>query len=283
MMTGVELPRLRSSRSTSRPPRCGSPRSSSTRSKCEDCKAAPALLPSRIQSTAKDAWRSAVCRPCPIISSSSTSNTRMPSNIQLRSEAATRGVCHLAGGPAASPLHLHQFLHRYHVVVQVFHDPKGTEDNQTNDQDPEGEGEHVVLIVGRSSDVQEEDEMDAHLGDSEYEQRQGEAGSVDEAGASDPEGGRGEPHRERESECVASHLLAERALSGGGFSSGQTVLTDVRASIEFVFTAHGNSSRGRVPTRYTKLKIPTQMISRACQKRLKHRKRWRMSRRNPFA
>src|SRR6202789_3276285 len=89
MMTGVASPRLRSSRSTSMPSRCGSPRSSSTRSKCEDCKAAPALLPSRIQSTAKDDWRSAVCRPCPIISSSSTSNTRMPGNIQLRSEAAT--------------------------------------------------------------------------------------------------------------------------------------------------------------------------------------------------
>src|ERR1700723_500301 len=183
----------------------------------------------------------------------------------------------------ASPLHLHQFLHRYHVVVQVLHDPEGTEDNQTNDQDSEGEGENVVLVVRRSGDVQEEDEMDAHLGDGEYEQRQSEPGSVDEVGASDPEGGRGEPHRERKSERVASHLLAERAFSGGGFRSGQTVLTDVRTGIEIVFTAHGNSSRGRVPTRYTRLKIPTQMISRACQKRLKHRNRWRMSRRNPFA
>src|ERR1700733_12372112 len=78
MMTGVASPRLRSSRSTSMPSRCGSPRSSNTRSNSPVCKAEPALLPSRIQSTAKEAWRSAVCRPCAIISSSSTSSTRMP-------------------------------------------------------------------------------------------------------------------------------------------------------------------------------------------------------------
>src|SRR5450631_2281223 len=77
MITGVASPRLRSSRKTSMPSRCGSPRSSRTTSKTEACNALAALLPSRIQSTAKPPWRSAVCRPCAIMASSSTSSTRM--------------------------------------------------------------------------------------------------------------------------------------------------------------------------------------------------------------
>src|ERR1700678_1321614 len=164
MITGVAPPRLRSSRSTSMPSRCGSPRSSNTRSNSPVCRAVPALLPSRIQSTAKEAWRSAVCRPCAIISSSSTSSTRMPSEIHWPAPAsiapgtAADSNCSVGGG-ATSELYLPQFLLRYHVVVQVFHDPKGTEDNQTNDQHPEGEGEYVVLVVRRSGNVQEEDEM----------------------------------------------------------------------------------------------------------------------------
>jgi len=100
---------------------------------------------------------------------------------------------------------------------------------------------------------------------------------------SHPERSGREPHREGESDGISAHFLADRAFCVVGFGSSWAVHTDVRACIEIVFAAHGSNSRGRVPTRYTKLKIPTQMMSRACQKRLKHRNRWRMSRRNPFA
>src|ERR1700685_2567328 len=119
--------------------------------------------------------------------------------------------------------------------------------------------------------------MDTHLGDGENEQCHGEPGSVDEVSASDPERSRCEPHRERESERVAAHFLAESPFPGGGFVAGQAVLADVRARIELVIAAHGSNSGGRVPTRYTRLKIATQMMSRACQKRLKQRNRGRIS------
>jgi hypothetical protein len=74
-------------------------------------------------------------------------------------------------------LHLHQFLHRSHVVIQVPHDPQGTEHNQTNDQHSEGEREHVVFIVRVCGDVQEEDQMDAVMFENSKRRKQLDGGS----------------------------------------------------------------------------------------------------------
>src|ERR1700677_1796253 len=77
MMTGVESPRPRNSRRTSRPSRCGSPRSSRTISNVAVRNASAALRPSATPSTAYPSWRNARSRPLAIIRSSSTTNTRM--------------------------------------------------------------------------------------------------------------------------------------------------------------------------------------------------------------
>ena len=62
-----------------------------------------------------------------------------------------------------STLHVHDPFHRRHVSVQVRHDPERAEDEQHHDQDAEREREHIVDAVLAGRDVQEEDEVHAHL------------------------------------------------------------------------------------------------------------------------
>ena len=87
-----------------------------------------------------------------------------------------------------SALHLHDLLHRHHVVVQVamiHSDPAMTSEH---DQHAEGQRQDVVDVVGAGRDVEEEDEVDAHLGDREHRQRDGMLGSQTSVVLRDEEG-----------------------------------------------------------------------------------------------
>ena len=66
---------------------------------------------------------------------------------------------------ASSALHLHHLIHRHHVVVQVRHDPERTREQQENNQHAEGERHDIVDVVRACRDVEEEDEVYAHLRD----------------------------------------------------------------------------------------------------------------------
>ncbi len=50
-------------------------------------------------------------------------------------------------------------------------------DDQQNDQHPEGQRHDVIEVVGARRDMDEKDEVNAHLGDRENSQRDGYAGS----------------------------------------------------------------------------------------------------------
>lgn len=132
-------------------------------------------------------------------------------------------------------------------VVQVLHDPHGAEDDEAHDQHSEGEGENVVGIVGSRRDVQEEDEVDAHLRDREYQDGDGDARSVDRARTGCPERGGGEAHCERQAEDVSGNFPLQGAA--GTRASGEAILADMRAGVVIVVHAHGSICGGRVPTR----------------------------------
>jgi hypothetical protein len=59
---------------------------------------------------------------------------------------------------------------------QVVHDPDRAGDDQEHDQDAEGERQDVVGVVRAGGDVEEEDEVHAHLGDGEDHRATGMAG-----------------------------------------------------------------------------------------------------------
>jgi hypothetical protein len=53
-------------------------------------------------------------------------------------------------------LHLHDLIHRHHVVVEVGHDPERSGHHENDDQDTESQRQHVIGVVGPGGDVQEE-------------------------------------------------------------------------------------------------------------------------------
>ena len=53
------------------------------------------------------------------------------------------------------PLHLHDLIHRHHVVIEVRHDPERSADHKEHDQDAERQRQHVVGVVRPRGDVQE--------------------------------------------------------------------------------------------------------------------------------
>src|SRR5262249_225199 len=120
--------------------------------------------------------------------------------------------------------------------------------------------QYVVGVVRSCCDVQEEDEMNSHLGDGKNGETQRYAGCPDQRRVGDPEGCRGEDDREKQSGRINQELgrsprlcLVESAVSGC-------------AIVPFL-------SHGLIPIRYTTVNNPTQMMSSACQNRAKHSKR----------
>jgi XapX domain-containing protein len=62
-------------------------------------------------------------------------------------------------------LHLHELIHRHHVMVEVRHDPERSAYHKKDDQDAEAQCQHVVGVVGPRRDVEKEHEVHAHLSD----------------------------------------------------------------------------------------------------------------------
>jgi hypothetical protein len=72
----------------------------------------------------------------------------------------------------SSVLHLqvHQLSRRHHVVVQICHDQKRSDDDQGDDQHTERQRHHVIRVVRTRGDVQEKYQVDTHLRDREDSQ-----------------------------------------------------------------------------------------------------------------
>jgi hypothetical protein len=68
---------------------------------------------------------------------------------------------------ATLPLHLHQSIHGHHVVVQMSHDDHRSKYQETHDENAKGERENIVRLVRRARDVQEEHQVNPHLGNRE--------------------------------------------------------------------------------------------------------------------
>ena len=54
-------------------------------------------------------------------------------------------------------LHLHHLIHRrHHALVEMAHDPDRTANDERDDQNAEGQRQHVVSIVRRGGKMEEE-------------------------------------------------------------------------------------------------------------------------------
>jgi len=53
-------------------------------------------------------------------------------------------------------LHVHELIHRQHIVIKIRHDNHRSKDDESDHEDAKGEGQYVVGGIGRSADVQEE-------------------------------------------------------------------------------------------------------------------------------
>src|SRR5215472_466314 len=179
-----------------------------------------------------------------------------------------------ARGRAAerSPLHLHHLVHRRHILVEVIHDPERAGDHQRDDQDAERQRQHVVGVVRSRVDVQEENQMHAHLRDSEHNQRNRDARTPDQGRVEHVERRRGQHAREHKSNDIARDPLVNRNFRRV-HESGSHV---ARVSSIGLVTHRPN------PIRYTTVNSATQMMSSACQNKLKHTRRRRISARKPL-
>jgi len=104
-----------------------------------------------------------------------------------------------------SALHLHDLVHRHHVVIEVRHDPERPCDHQKDDQKAEGERQYVVGVIGTCGDVQEEYQVHAHLRDRQHDDRNGDRGLPDEIGARDEERCRREQDGKSETDEITKH------------------------------------------------------------------------------
>ena len=125
---GTAMPRWRTSRTTSSPSRLGRPRSSSIRSNMEVPGSVPvapgapgvitactAASPSRTQSMAKPSWRKPLRTLSPIMSSSSTSSTRMTRKMMSRGRLIVRPPSGLPDEGPTAPL-VYPFIRKRRTV-----------------------------------------------------------------------------------------------------------------------------------------------------------------------
>src|SRR5262245_8026634 len=113
--------------------------------------------------------------------------------------------------------------------------------------------------------------MHSDLREGGHNQRQGEGRPTIQLGVENVERRRGEQHRERKSDQIAANSLADGAMCGI-HGSGRHVIT---AAIALV-------SHRAAPIRYTTVNSATQMMSRACQNRLKQISRRKILARKPL-
>src|SRR6516162_486383 len=179
-----------------------------------------------------------------------------------------------ARGRAAkrSPLHLHHLMHRHHVLAEVVHDPQRSADHQRDDEHAERQRQNVVGVVGSRGDVQKENQMHAHLRDGEHDECHWNSRAPDQGGVEHVERGCGQHAREHKSNDIARDPLVNRNFRRV-HESGSHV---ARVSSIGLVTHRPN------PIRYTTVNSATQMMSSACQNRLKHTRRRRISARKPL-
>ena len=170
---------------------------------------------------------------------------------------------------------MHHLVHGLHIVVQMRHDPQRTGEHQQDDQHAEGKRQDIVDHVWSGRDVEEEDEVNAHLRDCENDQGDWNAWTPDECGARDEKRHNGEQDREPKSNQIA--------LDSRGDLCAVESLIARRGVRAMEVTCWLGVAHGATPIRYTTVNIATQTMSRACQNRLKQRMRRRMSARYPFA
>src|SRR5258706_15414776 len=179
--------------------------------------------------------------------------------------------------PHKSPplaLHLHDPIHRHHVVVEVRHDPERSGHHQKHDQDAECQRQHVVGVVGPRGDVQEKHQVHAHLRDRQHRERDRNAWLPHQIGARDEERGRGQQN----GECKAGEIAEYPQCDAAAFDvliAGGEIDAMVHVIVSVTHTA--------LPIKYTTVNTAIQMMSSACQNSAKHRMRRRMSALNPLA
>ena len=60
-------------------------------------------------------------------------------------------------------LHIHDLLHWQHGVIQMQHDPERAEYQEHDDQEPKRQRHQVIDVIRSRRDMNEEDQMHAHL------------------------------------------------------------------------------------------------------------------------
>ena len=133
----------------------------------------------------------------------------------------------------------------------------------------------LLTLSGPVRDVEEEDEVNAHLRNCENGQGDRNAWTPDECGARDEEGRNGEQRREPKSNQVAPNALGDLCSLEALVARRGVRLMEVLCWLEVAHCA--------APIKYTTVNIATQMMSRACQNRLKQSMRRRTSARYPLA
>jgi ADP-heptose:LPS heptosyltransferase len=157
---------------------------------------------------------------------------------RLRGLEKSAAAVRADGASRPSALHLHHPLHRHHVVIEVGHDPERAEDEQHDNQQAERQRHDVVDAVGPRREVQEEDQVHAHLRERQHRERDRDAGLPDQRAARDVERDAGQQSRQRQADEVAANRT--RDVSGGELVAGGDV------AVGFV---KGGAHRGATPTR----------------------------------
>src|SRR6267154_981235 len=204
---------------------------------------------------------------------SSAGSRRWQKTCRSSCESPKRACLCAARQQLVLPLHLHDLIHRHHVVIEVRHDPERSAHHKHDDQDTEGEREHVVGVVGARGDVQEEHQMHAHLRDRQHHQCDRNARLPNEIGARDKEGGRGQQDGEPQ-----SGQIAEDPQSDATTFYVLIARCEVGVVEDFIVSA----AHAALLSKYTTVNTAIQMMSSACQNSAKHRMRRWMSGLNPL-
>src|SRR6267142_4502141 len=204
---------------------------------------------------------------------SSAGSRRWQKTCHSSCESPKRACLWAARQQLALPLHLHDLIHRHHVVIEVRHDPERSAHHKHDDQDTEGEREHVVGVVGAGGHVQEEHQMHAHLRDRQHDKCHRKARLPHQIGAGDEERGR----RQQDGE-PQSGQIAENPKSDATAFYVLIARCDISVIKDFIMSL-GHLA---LPIKYTTVNTAIQMMSSACQNSAKHRMRRWMSGLNPF-
>ena len=105
---------------------------------------------------------------------------------------------------ALSALHvqIHLLRGHRHVAVEIPHDPERSSADQEYDEHAKRECQHIVRTVRCAGDMQEEDQVNTHLGNGAYCQAERNTGRPDQRGVGDPKRCGRKDHSEGKSDRV---------------------------------------------------------------------------------